>query len=66
MTPGALSNQNFEEIKSLANSTIHELVFMVQHAEDNQLDDAINCMDAVNLNIHQITDLLEVNRRLTK
>lgn len=39
-----LSDAQFESIKARLNSAIHELVFAVQHAEDDNLDDAATCL----------------------
>jgi hypothetical protein len=48
----------FEALKGRLNSAIHELVFACQHLEQNDLDDAANCLmtahgtiESVNLEI---------------
>lgn len=39
-----ISDAQFESIKTRLNAAIHELVFAVKHAEEDQLDDAATCL----------------------
>jgi hypothetical protein len=55
----AIPDFTCEQIKSLVNSTIHELVFLAHHAEDDQKDEAQNCLNAIGLNVGQLEELLK-------
>lgn len=39
-----LTDAEFEAIKARLNDTIHELVFAVQHLEQDDFDDALTCL----------------------
>ncbi len=39
-----LTDAEFEAIKARLNDTIHELVFAVQHLDQDDLDDALTCL----------------------
>lgn len=54
-----LSDQEFESIKSRLNSAIHELVFAVAQAEQDDLYDATTCLTTAQNTINQVADELE-------
>ena len=53
-----LSDGQFESIKDRLNSAIHELVFAVQHAEDDNLDDAATCLVTAQGTIEEVNNEL--------
>lgn len=53
-----IDDQSFEEIERLANAAIHELVFAIQHTEQDEPVEAGHCLDQVVLNVDSISDLL--------
>jgi hypothetical protein len=54
-----LIEAQYEELDRLVNATIAELVFLRQHAEQDDQDDAGNCQITAMQNIERIGDILE-------
>lgn len=42
------------EVERQLNLTIHELVFAIKHSDDDQVDDACNCLITAQSNIERI------------
>lgn len=40
----SLTNDEFESVKRRLNAAIHEIVFACHHAEEDNLEDAANCL----------------------
>lgn len=53
-----LTDEQAKEVESLVNSTIHNLVFLNHHADDNQLDEAREALAACELNLDRIKEIL--------
>jgi len=51
-----LTDAEFEAIKASLNNAIHEIVFAVKHAEDDNLDDAATCQVTAQDTISRIAD----------
>ena len=47
-----------DEIERLVNCTIRELIFALHHCEENQLDDAGNCLMTIGTNHARIEEIL--------
>ncbi len=51
-----LTDPQFAEIERRLNNAVHELVFTIKHCEDDQLDDASNCLMTVSSVINEVAD----------
>lgn len=49
-----IPDKKLEELKELINTTIHELVFAVQLAEDNEIDSAQNAIMTPQGNLERV------------
>lgn len=59
-----LSEPEYEEIKASLNNAIHEIVFAVQHAGDDNFEDAAACLLTVQMTIDRVAEkLVEVEAR---
>lgn len=54
----ALTDKEFEEIRSRLNTAIHEIVFACQFAEDDQLDSAGDCLVTAQATIETVAEQL--------
>ncbi len=52
----ALSDEAFTEIERLLNCAIHELVFASHHAEEDQPDEAADCLVTARMNIDRVLE----------
>lgn len=50
-----LSDTEFESVKSRLNAALHELVFATKHADDDQLEEALNCLCIAGLTIETVS-----------
>ena len=50
-----LTDAQFGQIENLLNCAIHEAVFALKHAEDDQHDDALTCITQVQANAEALT-----------
>ena len=53
-----LSDKKFESVKERLNSAIHEIVFAVQHVEDDNLEDAGTCLVTAQGTIEHVAEEL--------
>lgn len=53
-----LTDDQFEAIKASLNNAIHELVFAVQHASDDNLEDAATCLVTAQSTIEGVAEQL--------
>lgn len=61
-----LSDKKFESVKERLNSAIHEIVFAVQHAEDDNLEDAGTCLVTAQGTIdHVAEELIDASYQAT-
>lgn len=44
MTTRKMTDEQFEAFKGSVNETIHELVFAVQYADNDEVEEALNCL----------------------
>lgn len=51
-----LSDAEFEAIKTRLNDTIHELVFAMQHLDQDDLDDALTCLTTAQGTIEAVSE----------
>lgn len=58
----SIPDKEMGEIKALGNQAIHEIVFMLHHAEDDQPADAQECLTAAALNLDQVSDLIATHQ----
>jgi hypothetical protein len=53
-----ISDQKFEELKAVINTTIHELVAVCSHMEDNEIEDACQCLMTCQGNLDRVAEEL--------
>lgn len=53
-----ITEADYQQIESLANDSMHELVFVCAFARDHERVDAANAVDVVRDNLNKITELL--------
>ena len=53
-----LSDQDFTAIKETINTTIHELVMACHHAENDEIDEAQNCLMTCHGNLENVAQEL--------
>lgn len=53
-----LSNEQRDQVERLCNAAIHELVFVNQHATQDDYDDALTCLIQVQQNAESMADML--------
>jgi stress response protein SCP2 len=53
-----LSDEQLEAIKASLNNAIHELVFAVQHASQDDFDDAATCLVTAQSTIESVAEQL--------
>jgi hypothetical protein len=53
-----LPDQTFDELHHLVNATIHELVMACKHAEDDQVEDAMQVLMTCQGNLDRAAELL--------
>lgn len=51
-----LTDAEFEAIKARLNDTIYELVFAVQHLDQDDLDDALTCLTTAQGTIEAVSE----------
>jgi hypothetical protein len=54
----AISDHQLDELQDLVNATIHELVFLQQHADQHDASDCADILTTIKLNIGQIHALV--------
>lgn len=54
-----LNDQEQELVKVLVNQSIHELVFALQHVEQGDADDALNCLVLVREHASRVAGIIE-------
>ncbi len=58
-TPAAkLSDEKFEALKTTLNQTIHELVFVAHHLDEDNLDSAQDCLVTSQANLETVAEEL--------
>jgi ADP-heptose:LPS heptosyltransferase len=53
-----ITDEQFATLADQLNTTIHELVFAIQHAENDELEDAANCLATAQMTINQVADVI--------
>ena len=53
-----ITDEQFEEIRTTINTTIHELVMACHHAEEDEIDEALDCLVTCQSNIESVTTQL--------
>jgi hypothetical protein len=53
-----IDDKTHAEVERLLNCAIHELVFACKHCEEDQPEDANNCLITAQMNIEQANELL--------
>jgi len=53
-----LTDAQFGQIENLLNCAIHEAVFALKHAADDQHDDALTCISQVQANAEAAADII--------
>lgn len=57
-TPPRISNTEHAEIERLCNCAIHEIVFAVQHSDQDDVDDACQCLMTAQGNLERVAEML--------
>jgi hypothetical protein len=55
-----LSDQRFQIVEASCNHAIHEIVFACQHAEDDDPDQALDCLSTAQATLEQVASELGV------
>jgi len=56
-----INDKAFEAMKELINTTIHELVFLSQHLEDDQVDQAQDVLVTAQGNLERLSEQVQAH-----